>query len=118
MQETLKVRQANVDSLHAAHRTLERDSEALGATVPQHIADKLARVDTDWAAIQELMASARSPNYAHPPAAQQEASVQERSTEDMQGMAGIRNIKCGLVNTVIFKSKNYIQMNSDVIMHV
>ena len=60
MQETLKVRQANLDSLHAAHRTLVRDSEALDATVPQHVHDKLQQIDAHWLSIQELMRVVRT----------------------------------------------------------
>ena len=55
MRETLKVRQANLDALHAAHRTLTRDSHALDASVPQSVDDKLKQVDADWLQIQQLM---------------------------------------------------------------
>ena len=67
MQETLKVRQANLDALHAAHRTLQRDSEALDASVPPDVAAKLQQLDADWGDIQRLMLAVRSLQQQQPP---------------------------------------------------
>lgn len=89
MQETLKVRQANLDALHAAHRTLVRDSLALEATVPEVIELKVKQVDADWLVIQELMAVVRTRQQQQLTGPQQEMIV-ERTAEPIAGMSPTR----------------------------
>ena len=55
MQETTKVRQSNLESLKATHRTMLRDSRSLGAPFPSHLQQKMEVIELDWAAIQELL---------------------------------------------------------------
>ncbi|XP_038058938.1 dystrophin-like isoform X2 [Patiria miniata] len=54
MQQALKARQANMDSVNHTGDRLIREARALGAAIPDPLQDKLDKLNSDWAKIQYL----------------------------------------------------------------
>ena len=60
MQETLKLRQANLESVNAVYRTMVSESTALSAPVPDDIKTKMTQLNSDWLKVQELSTQVKS----------------------------------------------------------
>ncbi|XP_022094793.1 dystrophin-like [Acanthaster planci] len=56
MQQALKARQANMDSVNHTGDRLKREARAVGAALPEPLQDKLDKLNGDWAKIQYLAA--------------------------------------------------------------
>ena len=54
MNETLKLRQANLESLNAVHKTLVRESQQINVQVPEDIERKMAELNSDWLKVRDL----------------------------------------------------------------
>ncbi|XP_071801510.1 dystrophin-like isoform X3 [Asterias amurensis] len=54
MQQALRARQANMDSVNHAGDQLKREARIMGAAIPDPLQDKLDKLNSDWAKIQYL----------------------------------------------------------------
>ena len=54
MQQALRARQANMDSVNHSGDQLKREARIMGAAIPDPLQDKLDKLNSDWAKIQYL----------------------------------------------------------------